>query len=904
MKLEVPEVGDVPWPTLGPQICNWIEDHLVFGPGDLRGQAAVIDDEKRYFVYRMYEVFPEDHPQAGRRRFKRAALSLAKGTAKALDLDTPLPTPTGWTTMGAVQVGDYLLGADGKPCRVTATSPVYTDHTCYRVEFSDGSSIVADAGHRWFTKARRGGDGVRTTQEIADSLYWHKSKSYCNHRIPLAAPLDLPDADLPIDPYVLGYWLGDGRTDDAEFTMHVDDQPNFEAQMAGAGYFVGKAKPDRRRPTTVAIRGSMSPVRRGGKGRTLVAALRDIGVLGNKHIPPEYLRASYSQRLALLQGLMDSDGTAWRGQKGNPYCAFSSTLVDLATGFLELAHTLGIRSGVKVSPAKINGRRTGAYCRVTFTPRDDIPVFRLPRKLEASKRRAVKESQALCRTIRSVELVPTRPVKCVQVDSADHLYLSGESMIPTHNTEFAAWLAAVELHPEGPVRCVGWKAGQPIGGPVTDPYIPMVAFTAEQSDELAYGALRTILEESRVSNDFDIGLERVQRLHGGGKAVSLSGSPNARDGARTTFQVFDEVHRFTLEKLKQAYQTMLANMPKRRESDAWSVEVTTTFEPGAGSVAESTMEYARAVEDGRATDSRLFFFHRQASDDHDLDTEEGARAAVIEASGQTAVWRDIESIVELWRDPTTDRQYWERVWTNRPVQSSEKAFDMPHVKTLQRENDIPDGSLITLGFDGAIKRDSTALVACDVKTGFMWMPGGWERPYFEEKKQQRTGETEWEVPAAEVSECVEAMFRRYNVWRMYADPPYWQSAIAQWQGKYGDDRVIDWWTNRRKQMAYSLQSFKSGMTQGEITHDGNEMLLRHIGNAYKQILLQRNEDGEPLWLIKKERPDSPLKIDAAMAGCLAWEARTDAIASGVHERAVFSDPDGEALPPEAFVEQV
>jgi hypothetical protein len=145
-------------------------------------------------------------------------------------------------------------------------------------------------------------------------------------------------------------------------------------------------------------------------------------------------------------------------------------------------------------------------------------------------------------------------------------------------------------------RCgasAGRKDGEPIGGPVTDPYIPLVAYTEEQSEDLAYGALRVILELSDVADDFDIGLERILRKRGGGKAVALASAPDARDGARTTFQHFDETHRFTLPRLVRAHQAMLANIPKRKLADAWSLETTTAPEPGTGSVAEATMEYAR-----------------------------------------------------------------------------------------------------------------------------------------------------------------------------------------------------------------------------------------------------------------------------------------------------------------------
>ena len=445
-------------------------------------------------------------------------------------------------------------------------------------------------------------------------------------------------------------------------------------------------------------------------------------------------------------------------------------------------------------------------------------------------------------------------------------------------TELAAWIVACELHHEAPVRCVGFdEKGNPLGGPVTDPYIPMVAYTEEQSDELAYGALRVILEEGPLRDDFDIGIERIMRKNGDGKAVSLSTSPSARDGARTTFSVCDETHWFTLPRLVKAHQTMMANLPKRKLADAWALEVTTAPEPGTGSVAEATMDYAKAIHEGRAKDARLFYFHRQASDENDLETEEGARAAVIEASGPAAAWRDIDAIVELWRDPTTDRSFWERVWCNRLVKSSHKAFDVEHWKKLVvKESPIKKGNLITLGFDGAQFHDSTGLVATHVETGYQWVLGAWECPFGQEEK--------WQVPAEEVDDVVKAAFQQYAVWRMYADPPYWQSWIAKWAGEYGEDKVVEWWTNRRKQMSYALEGFNTAITSNNLSHSGNKAHARHIGNAHRHDLPQRDEEGNGLWLIRKERHDSPYKIDIAMASVLSWEARNDAISAGANKK--------------------
>lgn len=444
-------------------------------------------------------------------------------------------------------------------------------------------------------------------------------------------------------------------------------------------------------------------------------------------------------------------------------------------------------------------------------------------------------------------------------------------------TELAAWIAAVELHPQGPVRCDGFDAnGQPVGVGVTDPYIPMVATTEEQSDELAYGALRVILMYSEVADAFDIGIERIMRVGGDGKAVSLATSPDARDGARTTWQCFDETHRMNAPRLKAAHRTMLANIPKRFLSDAWSFEITTAPAPGENSIAEDTMDYARQVADGAIKDSRLFFFHRQASDKHDLSTPEGIRSAVIEASGPVAQWSDIDGICEQWRDPTSDKTFLERVWLNRLVRSSERAFDIEQWRKLADTNFMPaDGSLIALGFDGARWRDSTALVGTDVITGFQWLVGLWEMP------QNVVG---WEVPAEDVNAVVDQAFKRWDVWRMNCDPPYWETTVSDWAGKYGDDRVVAWWTNRQKAMAYAIRAYNTAIMSGELIHDGNEHFQRHIGNAVRRLLKMHDEDGVPLWTIYKEQPESPHKIDVAMAAILSWEARSMALKMGISKR--------------------
>src|SRR4030042_3717224 len=108
-------------------------------------------------------------------------------------------------------------------------------------------------------------------------------------------------------------------------------------------------------------------------------------------------------------------------------------------------------------------------------------------------------------------------------------------------TELAALIAAVELHPDGPVRCDGFDAeGNPVGVGIIDPYIPLVAYTEEQSDELAYGALRVILTYSQLAEDFDIGLTRIIRIGGDGKTKHPGTAPGVPGGAPAPLPVFAE----------------------------------------------------------------------------------------------------------------------------------------------------------------------------------------------------------------------------------------------------------------------------------------------------------------------------------------------------------------------------
>ena len=451
----------------------------------------------------------------------------------------------------------------------------------------------------------------------------------------------------------------------------------------------------------------------------------------------------------------------------------------------------------------------------------------------------------------------------------------------TAKTELLGWVAFAELHPEAEVRFDGWDAdGNPVGRPVRDPYIPLLAYIKDQVEELAYNVLYVVCTEGPDVDLFDASLERIIRLgdrgQADGKAVPLSQSPNARDGARTTWQGYDETHRLDMPRHLAAYETMEANLPKRPLDDPWSMGVTTAGVPGGGSVAEQDKDEAEAIARGEVEEPELFYFHREAGPQHDMTTLAGRIEAVREASGPAAGWSDLRGIARQWDRPKADRRYLERVWCNRWTQAESQAFDARRwIHDLARPGAvIPDQAMVTVGFDGSRWKDTTALVVTDVATGLQVRTGLWV-------PQELQG---GEVPVAQVDGAVVDVFRRWRVLRFYGDPAAgWNDALARWAGDHGPKVVAEFYTDSRglRRTATACRAYAAAIRAGEVGNDGDEVFARHIGATHKRDIHQLDEDGTPLWVIEKERHDSPNKIDLAMAGVLSWQARLDAIAAGL-----------------------
>lgn len=458
----------------------------------------------------------------------------------------------------------------------------------------------------------------------------------------------------------------------------------------------------------------------------------------------------------------------------------------------------------------------------------------------------------------------------------------------TAKTEFGGWLSFAEIHPEGPVRFDGWDAsGNPVGRPVRDPYVPMLAYTQEQVHELAYGVLYTVCTEGPDADLFDASLERIIRLGArgaDGKAVPLAGSPNARDGARTTFQYYDETHRLDSASSINAYETMEANLPKRPLDDPWSLGTTTAGEPGKGSVAEKDKDEAEKIARGEIPEPELFYFHREAGTHnpdtgvkYDLERYEDRVEAIREASGPSvAKWSDLRGIAKQWERPGVDASYLERVWLNRWTQSAAQAYDVKAwAKNAVEGATIPDGAEITLGFDGSRWKDTTALVATEMATGLQVPMGLW------------VPDEDNPVDPVEVTATCDDVFSRFKVVRMYGDPAMgWDEQLADLASRYGPKIVLFFYNDSRnlRNTAYMCRTYQKSILTGEVHGNGDKRMAEHLGQTQKHEIKMVDEEGKPLWVVRKERHDSDKKIDLAMAGGMSNQARLDALRSGWQPR--------------------
>lgn len=453
-------------------------------------------------------------------------------------------------------------------------------------------------------------------------------------------------------------------------------------------------------------------------------------------------------------------------------------------------------------------------------------------------------------------------------DKGKFLYRRSLLMRPkgAGKSPFLAAICSAELL--GPVRFSHFnKNNDPIGKPHPTPLIQLVAVSEAQTEN-TMSLIREMLGLGNASKNYyiDIGQTRILSAHG--RIEPVTANAKSREGQRLTFAVLDESHLW----IPSNRGDVLANTLRRNlgKVAGRSIETSNAFHPGEGSVAEASYAYYQDIKAGLAKNPGFLYDSSEAPEGTPY-RGPGRRAGLIEAYGDAASerggWVDLDRIEQEMDDPATTEADGRRFYFNQIVQGYSQWLDPDAFNKLESISVSLPRERIALGFDGSIRNDSTALVACRLSDGFIWPIEVWEKP--------DNAPDDWEVPFLLVDKCVRETLKKHDVAFMYADPAYWQDIVGRWSLDH-EDIVYEFWTHRKAAMAKAIERFETAVNTGQLSWSGlpeHEVLKRHALNAHAD----ETPSGK---LIRKEFPQSKRKIDAVMAAVLAFEARAAAIADG------------------------
>lgn len=419
----------------------------------------------------------------------------------------------------------------------------------------------------------------------------------------------------------------------------------------------------------------------------------------------------------------------------------------------------------------------------------------------------------------------------------------------------------------GPVLFDGWDAaGEPVGRPWPTPWVQVAASSEDQTANV-YRALLPMIQEGPLADVIpDTGLTRIN-LPGGGFIEPVTAEGRSRLGQRITFAVHDEPHSW----LKSNGGWQLADTQRRNLAGMGgrSVATTNAWDPAELSDAQRTA-------DANLPDVLLDYPPPPpGSVRNKRERRKVLKTVYGDSTAERGGWVDLDRIDAEIEELTSkgDAAQAERFYLNRVVATSDAYFDTEAWHACAEPTDVPAGATITLGFDGSMVDDWTAIrarwVTDDGVYGFT--------PTFADGAVTVWNPSDYngEVPRGEVQAAVEHLFDVYDVQRFYCDPELWQSEIESWATRWGDKRVVVWATYRTRQMAAALERLRTDVATRSLTHDDCLITASHVANARRV----RRAGG-----IVIGKPNEHQKIDAVMADSLAHEAACDVLVAGIPKR--------------------
>ena len=440
-----------------------------------------------------------------------------------------------------------------------------------------------------------------------------------------------------------------------------------------------------------------------------------------------------------------------------------------------------------------------------------------------------------------------------------------------------------------PVLFDGWDAnGRPVGKPWAEVRTPLVQFAAvnEEQTRNAFDPLLEMLRQGPVLDYYDVDPMETFVALPKGRIEYITAAATSKEGAKPVFAALDQTEGW----IRSNGGVNLAAVLRRNAGKigGTTIETPNAYRPGMGSVSEATAEYHASIKEGRAREEGLLYDHREAPADTDMADKDSLYKGLLHVYGDSAEdnggWVDLGRIMqEIW-DPATDPQDARQFYLNQVTHASDSWMSRPELMGAADSTVvIPDGERIVLGFDGSKgrsrgKADATALVGMSVDSKHLFTIKVWERSDADPQ--------DWSPNPAEVDAVVRETFQKFNVIGFYADPSGWTGQIAQWEADFGrrlrvkasrDAPISAWPRGKDTKVSEHVEKLRQALVMREITWDGGSALMRHILNA-------RRRSTRTGYLLYKQFPDSPDKIDAAYAAVMAYKAYIDALSRGAAKR--------------------
>lgn len=803
----------------------------------------------------------------GKRQFRTAYVEIGKKNGKELALDTPIPTPGGFITMGDLKVGDIVFDEKGRPCHVVAKSEVDDKEQAYKITFKDGSSIVAGERHLWNVeyiygkpKPKRWSTGEIYNRTMAYRQRFRDRKKAERDsliRIPVCGALQTERADLPVAPYLYGYWLGNGCSTEPWITVRDSDVEEVKKLIPYEVYHVYPQP------------GSPKLVYRELKS-ILVSNFRD------KKIPNLYLRASEQQRWELLQGLMDSDGCISNKKAQSIYV---SSVRELAETVRELLWTLGIKNAMTTTPSTRYGKPTGeTIYQIRFTTFDDQPTSKLKRK-ESRKRERVKLTRSCFHYLDNIEPIQ-EPVKmqCIQVDSPSHQYLAGTSMVPTHNSELAAAVALYLLYADH-------EPSAEVYGAAADRQQASIVFdVANQMVRMA----PALLKRSKIM----AATKRIVNYSNAGFYQVLSAEVGTKHGLNVSGLVLDEVHAQPNRKL---YDVLTKGSGDAREQPLYFL--ITTAGTDKESICYELHMKALDILAGRKNDHTFYPVVYGLADDEDWHDERNWYKA-NPSLGQTI---QIERVRDMYRDALdnpAEENVFKQLRLNMWVASLTR-FIPEHIYELGNvpiDMEALEGRDCYAGLDLSSTGDITAFVLMfpprDETEKYIMLPFFWipeetipirvrraSVPYDVWYQQGYLNATEGNViHYGYIEKFIEELGKKYHILEIAFDR--W-GAVQMTQNLEGMGFTVVPFGQGFKDMSPPTKEFYKLLMEGKIIHGGNPVMRWMAGNVVV--------DRDPAENIKPTKAKSPEKIDGIVAAIMALDRCIRN--AGVQQGSIYDDPE-------------